>query len=183
LSEASAAATQDSALRKRRAIYFALVGAGLLAGVFGAIASGRSREAAPVWLDMLVVAFLLCAAAGLLLIRARPIPYRLGLLALGSALLAYWVVSPRGYDWTQPLLEPNDLLAQLLFFGYIMLLVVAWMLLARSGLGWTATLASYLGLGLTLTVLYALVVEPVPWLSGVIFTLLWPWVVLPTFRR
>ncbi len=52
------------------------------------------------------------------------------------------------------------------------------MLLARSVLGWTATLASYLGLGLTLTVLYALVVEPVPWLSGVIFTLLGPWVVL-----
>ncbi len=164
-------------MRKRRAIYFALVGAGLLAGVLGAVASGKSREAAPVWLDVLVVAFLVCAAAGLLLIRARPIPYRLGLLALGSALLAYWVVSPRGVGWRRALLEPLGVSVQLLYVS-ILLFVVAWMLLARSVLGWTATLASYLGLGLTLTVLYALVVEPVPWLSGVIFTLLWPWVVL-----
>ncbi len=169
--------TRGAALQTRRVVYFALVGAALVAGVLGAVASGKSREAAPAWLDVLVVAFLVLTATGLLLIGARSTPYTLGLFAFGSTLLPYWLVSPKGEGWRQSLVEPLGP-SGLLLPGSFMLFVVAWMLLARSVLGWVMTFAPYLGLGLLLMVLYTLVVEPIVWYSGVIFALLWPWVVL-----
>lgn len=138
-------------------VLFALVGAALVA-----VTSGKSREAAPAWLDVLVVAFLVLTATRLPLIGARSTPYTLGLFAFGSTLLPYWLVSPKAEGWRQSPVEPLGP-SGLLLPGSFMLFVVAWMLLARSVMGWVMTFASYLGLGLLLMVLYTLVVEPIVW--------------------
>lgn len=176
------------ALPSRRLAYFSLVGTGLLAGVWGAVATARFwssgqasslQQAAPAWVDLLVVSFLLCSAAGLGLIRPQLAPYRLGLVALGSASLAYWLVTPRGNAWRSlpATRAATDLVYQVLGIGFIVLIVGAWMLLARSVLGWTATLVSYLGIGLTLFVGYSTLVEPTGWDGIIFYTLLWPMVI------
>ena len=94
------------------------------------------------------------AAAGLLPLRPRTAWYSLGLLALLTALFAFWLASPDGSLFSAQILRSTayaSLGGRIFGWTFLLLFPAAWALLGEGVGGWENGLALYLAAGLVFT--------------------------------
>lgn len=161
----------------RHALYAAFLASGLVAGFVGAVRSASDPGYQIPAVHVPVLAFVIVAAAALLLLRPLTAFYSLGLLCLLLGLVGFWLASPNGLSWAGR--SGYDLPQDGRPFGYFLLFLfpAGWFLLSASVTRWWSGIVSYFGAGLVFVLLNMMsgltdsFLLPLPWLFWPHFTL------------